>query len=106
MPYLVELVFKFPIDWHLNLKTLFFWKFFEKKDDDYDDDDYKKCEIWSINKFPNKWLESLAEVVSCSKQTVFLLSAVIWLNYDWETAKNKLFFAQKCYSLFFFPKNV
>jgi len=31
MSYLVELVIKFPIDWHLNLKSLFFEPFSIKK---------------------------------------------------------------------------
>jgi len=33
MPYLVELVIKFLIDWHLNLQTLIFEKFSKKIDD-------------------------------------------------------------------------
>jgi len=32
MPYLVELVFKFQIDWHLNLKNFIFDKFLQKTD--------------------------------------------------------------------------
>jgi len=30
MPYLAELVVKFPIDWHLNLENLIFEKFLQK----------------------------------------------------------------------------
>jgi len=33
MAYLVELVIKFPIDWHCHLKTLIFDRFSQKKDD-------------------------------------------------------------------------
>jgi len=33
MRYLVELVIKFPIDWHINLQTLVFEKFLKKIDD-------------------------------------------------------------------------
>jgi len=47
MLYLVELVIKFPTDWHLNLQTLIFEKFSKKIDDT------KKCENGSKNKFPD-----------------------------------------------------
>jgi len=50
MLYFVELVIKFPIDWHLNPQTLIFEKFSKKLDDTTP---YKKCENGSKNKFPD-----------------------------------------------------
>jgi len=46
MSYLVELVIKFPIDWHLNLKIFIFDQFSQKKDDT------KNAKIRQKIKFP------------------------------------------------------
>jgi len=51
VPDLAELVVKFPIDWHSNLKTLIFDHFSQKKNDVTP---YKKCENWSKIKFFEK----------------------------------------------------
>jgi len=64
---------------------------------------YKKCKNRSKNKYSFKWYGSLANIASFPKQSVFLLYATIWLNYDGKTEK-KIRIFEKIWILYFWQE--
>jgi len=70
MPYLVELVIRFPIDWHSNLETLIFDKFSPKimmKNTKIGHYIKKKLFVWTRNWYRLKHSEKLHKSQTTNK---------------------------------------